>query len=610
MRLPLAFLIPVFALSAPPDFRLPDTVRPERYSLDLTLLPDQPVFSGRIEIDVRIREASNQIWLNGKDLQVKSAWVDSGGARQPASAAERGGEFIGLSTSRPLGPGTARIGIEFTAKLDDKLSVGAYRRRSGSDWYAFTNFTAIEARRAFPCFDQPEFKTPWKLTMHVRQSDTAVANAPAAAETPEANAMKRVEFRETQPLASEVVAFAVGPFDVVADGTAGSKNIAVRIITPRGQSREAFGILGATRGILAQLEEYTGIPYPWDKLDHVAVLDMPFGAVENPGLITYRDRTLLAADTADTAARRHTARGIMAHEMAHQWFGNLVTQRWWDDVWLSEGFASWLGAKISDRELPDFEQGAAAVLSRARIMTVDTRPVRLDLHSRQEMQDVYSGIVYQKGAGVLRMVENWLGPERFQQGLRSYLRDHSFATATTADLAAALQAASGVDVSPVFASYLNQPGFPLVHARTDCAAKRILIEQESKSTWNTPVCIGAKCTLISGAHGEIPIESCPAAVWPNGNGAGYYRAQSDSLGDVLKRITELSTAERLSIAEDLDTLPAPEQLAALPALLFDENANVVAAAQRAALKLATTPGIDLDKLKQAVTGIRRGRRSR
>ena len=600
MRLSAAlFWASLFAApgQTPPEFRLSSSVQPTRYYLDLTIRPAVATYRGAVEIDLDLREAASVIWLNAKDLDVTEAWVESSIGRQSAKWTLAGGELLGLTFDHSLAPGRAKIGVRFTGKLDDKTSVGVYRRTENSNWYVFTSFTAIDARRAFPCFDQPEFKTPWKLTLHVPENETAVANSRAVSEINEPDGMKKVNFAETKPIASEVVAFGVGPFDIVEDGVAGKNSVPVRIIAPHGRGGETVGVRGASREIVARLEEYTGIPYMWDKLDHLALLDMPFGAIENPGLITFRDRILLAKPERDTAEHRQSSRGTMAHELAHQWFGNLVTQRWWNDVWLSEGFASWLGAKISDLELPESQRGVAELQSRARIMTVDNRPVRLEMHSRKEMDQVYSGIVYQKGAGVLRMVEHWVGEQPFRRGLQRYLRAHAYGTATTADLAAALNEETHADVAAVFESYLNQPGFPVLNVKFECGEKKARVVQESKLSWNTPVCTRGGCTVIRGAQGEVPVEGCPA--WVNAAGAGYYRVQSDSLMALARGGWDQWTApERLDFVEDVASLPAAEQITLLPALVRDRNPQVLSAVERIALRLALTPGLDVAPLRK------------
>ena len=383
----------------------------------------------RIETELKTR--ARLVWLNAKDLAVDRASV-SVGSRQLQARPLVEDEFLGLELGEEIGPGRAVLEVAFRGSMPSNRNSGLYRKSAGDDWYAFTTFTPIDARRAFPCFDEPGYKAPWRVVLHVPRTNIAASNAPAVSERDESDALKRVEFAATQPLPSEVVAIVVGPFDVVDAGVAGRNRVPVRVLVPRGRSGEAAAAKAATSDVLARLEEYTGIPYPWAKLDHVAILDMPFGAVENPGLITYRDRALLAGGARDTPEWRFRMRGTMAHELAHQWFGNLVTQAWWDDVWLSEGFATWLGGKMSDLERPDFARGLAPVQSRVDIMRTDTRPVRLAMNSRKDMDRVYSGIVYQKGAAVLYMVEHWVGAEKFREGIRAYLRAHTNGTGTTA----------------------------------------------------------------------------------------------------------------------------------------------------------------------------------
>ena len=232
-------------------------------------------------------------------------------------------------------------------------------------------------------------------------------------EIEEPNGMKRVVFGATRPLPSSLVAFAVGPFDVVNAGRAGKNGTEVRIVTPRGRGPEAAAAVGATGELLARLEEYTGIAYPFQKIDHLALLDGAFGATEYPGLITYQQTILLARGERDTPERRRRMRAVMAHELAHQWFGNLVTMSGWQDVWLSEGFATWMSAKIMDDTEPPARRGVLAVAARNGIMAADVRQVRLAMGSREEMRDVYGRVVYQKGAAALAMLEHWMGDGRF-----------------------------------------------------------------------------------------------------------------------------------------------------------------------------------------------------
>jgi cytosol alanyl aminopeptidase len=550
------------ALPSPPAFTLPDDVVPKKYAVDLSIDPAKATFDGVVRIDVELKKPAAVIWVNAKDISPSEASV--GGKKARAEAV--GGEFIGLDLDSPAAPGRTTISIRYTGKLDDKSVVGPYRKQVDGDWYVFTTFTPIDARRAFPCFDEPRFKTPWDLTIHVKQSDKAFANGLEARGVPEPNGMKAVHFAETKPLPTEVVAFAVGPFDVL-EGPPAGHGTPIRIVTPKGHGSEGKAAAQATVDVLPRLEAYTGIPYPYAKLDHVALPEGAFGAVENPGLITYRQRGLLAAPGEDTPEKIRAIRGVESHEIAHQWFGDMVTQATWDDVWLSEGFATWFSGKIMDQFQPPARKHLATVAARDRIMTVDdsarTRPVRLPMTSREDTKGVYSQIVYQKGGAILLMLDGWLGEDKVQTGLRTYLKKHAFVSATTADLESELRGAAAVDPAPVMDSFLNQTGIPVVraHLRCDQPTPRIEIEQTNAAhKWTVPVCWrtgnSSICTVLDTPRREVELTkgaACPAWIYMNAGATGYYRtdwtaAQLTMLDGALSQLT---AAERLMLVYDL-----------------------------------------------------------
>lgn len=558
---------------AAPSFRLPDIARPTRYVLDMTIVASEPAFHGVATIGLQLKRHTQVIWLNQKGLTIQHVRVRMDNGAYRTAQWEAPDEFLMVKLPTAMRPGRADLEIEYDGVLNDKSSVGPYRKKAGDDWYVYTSFTPIDARRAFPCFDEPGYKAPWTVTLHVKKGDVAVANGPEVSSTDEANGMKRVVFKETQPLASEVVAFAVGPFDVVDAGVAGERRIPVRIITPRGRAAEAGPAKAATAELLPREEAYTGIPYPWDKLDHIAVLDLPFGATENPGLITYRDSQLLAPVAKDTPRRVRAMRGTMAHEMAHQWFGNLVTQAWWDDTWLAEGFATWMAAKVSEIDMPENERGLAMVQARDRIMAIDAkakRPVRLEMHSRKETEDVYDGLVYQKGAATLKMVEDWVGAEAFQRGIRRYLREHAMGNATTAELEKDLEEETGVRVTPVMEGMLNRTGYPLLQFKVETG--KLVVDQESvggEGAWTMPICLHGervklRCEVVDAAHTELPIEGLTAEtegrrnsqswIWTNAYGSGYYRSVlgTNMLETLIDRgYSDLSEPERLGLLVDI-----------------------------------------------------------
>lgn len=527
------------ALPPPPQFLLSDDVIPKKYTVDLTIDPNLDTFEGWARIQVEMRKAQSGVWLNAKDLTVRDATIQAAGRERKARAQTAGGEFLGMELDGAIGPGPLLLSIHYQGQLNEKPVVGPYRIRFENNWYVFTTFTPIDARRAFPCFDEPRFKTPWELTIHTKRGLSAFANGPAVNEIEETAGMKAVHFAVTEPLPSEVVAFAVGPLEIFDGKRVGLGNVPVRVITPKGHAAEGAEAARATTEVLPRLEAYTGIPYPYAKLDHVAVPKLAFGATENPGLIMYRLDGLLVPP-ANTAPRKlRSVRAVEAHELAHQWFGDLVTQTTWEDVWLSEGFATWLSQKVMSEEDAPERQGVDAILSRDRIMRADagpkTHPVRLPMHDREEMQSVYNQFAYQKGAAVLLMLENWLGEKVFRNGLRAYLRQHRFGDATTADLAAALREASGTDPSAVMHSFLDQSGVPAVRAEVRCdgsKAPAILFEQtNSTKSWAVPVCWRAddspvSCFVLDTPRREVALASgskCPAVLDPNAGGSGYYR---------------------------------------------------------------------------------------
>ena len=542
------------ALPDPPAFVLPDDVVPRKQIIEMTVDPDKDVFEGRATIEVELKRATKVIWLNAKDITPLEATVGSKHVRAQAVA----GEFIGLDLDSPAPAGRTTISIRYRAKLDENAIVGPYRKKTGGDWYMFTSFTPIDARRAFPCFDEPRFKTPWQITIHVKRTDKAFANGRMLNEIDEPGEMKAVHFATTEPLPAEVVAFAVGPFDVFEGAPAGH-GTPIRVITAKGHAAEGRLAAQATVDVLPRLEAYTGIPYPFGKLDHLAVPEFPFGATENPGLIVYRNRSLLAAPGEDTPAKARAIRSLQAHEVGHQWFGDMVTQASWDDVWLSEGFATWISSKMMDEEQTPARRHLAAIAARERIMATDesprTRPVRLAMRSREDTKGVYSQIVYQKGAALLLMLEGWLGEDQVRDGLRAYLKKYAFGNASTRDLEAELRAAAGADPAPVMDAFLNRTGVPSI--RGECRDGNVSIQPSGDLP--VPVCVrgegmGQACAVIDDAHRSIALHrACPAWIYLNSGATGYYRTgwTAGQLASLEGGLAQLSAAERLTLVYDL-----------------------------------------------------------
>ena len=591
---------PPAAAVARPGLRLGEAVTPRHYVLDLKLDPAREGFSGAVDIDVEVAAPTSVIWLNATDLTVTRAEVTAGGGARAAHVVPNppgDTDHLGLGVEAPVGPGPARIHIEYTGKVDANETRGLFREESGGDWYLFSHFESTDARRAFPCFDEPAFKTPWTVVLHVPKDLVAVANYPIESETQDGD-MKTVRFAETKPIPSYLVALCVGPF-AIADGGKAKGGAPVRILAPRGRGVEASYAAQITAPILDHLEDYFGTPYPFAKLDQVAVpKTVSFGAMENPGLIPYVEAWILGRPENDSLARQRKYAEVAAHELAHMWFGDLVTLGWWNDVWLNESFASWMAQKIVIRWAPSWQEDVESVVNRSVGLQTDTlttaRAIRQPVTSANDIEDAFDPISYQKGEAVIDMFENWVGEEAFQRGVRRYLADHAYGTGSTDAFLAAIGAAAGRDVATPFATFTDQAGAPLVSARLACAAgkkpiltlaqRRLVLagSEADARLWQIPVCVryGAgkterrSCTVLATKTADLALDgTCPDWVEPNAGAVGYYRSvlEGDLARALVKHLDRLTAPERMGFLDDQAELvrsgvvPASEVLAMLPA---------------------------------------------
>ncbi len=498
----------------PPKLRLPGTAEPTGYAVELALDPGQDTFRGKVDVDVRLKEKTRLLWLNGSDLVVGKASASSADRSVGVRPVPGGGDFVGFAFDRDVGPGTLKLHVEYTGKLDTTSTQGLFRQKDGEDWYVFSQLENTDARRAFPCFDEPSYKVPWQLTVRIPKGTTAVSNTPIASESDGADGSRVVRFRKTDPLPSYLVAVAVGPFDYLDAGVAGSKKTPIRIVTPRGKASQGRYAAQTTGPMLELLEAYFGIPYPYAKLDQLAIPQtVTFGAMENAGLITWSERILIAPSTEETVGFFRTQASINAHEMAHQWFGDLVTLAWWDDVWLNESFATWMADRILIEWKPEWGTDVERVVSRSNVMFEDTlvsaRKIRQEIVSNDDIVNAFDQISYQKGAAVLTMFESWVGAAKFQAGVHAYLEAHRFGNATVRDFLQALEGASRPGVAAAFSTFLDQPGVPVVDVALDCAggpakaalAQKRLLPLGSKGAgaelWQIPV-----CSRAGGADGQ------------------------------------------------------------------------------------------------------------
>jgi cytosol alanyl aminopeptidase len=594
----------------PPALRLPAMARPSRYDLDLTIDPSRDTFTGTIGVDLTIDAATSLLWLNGTELTIKEARLASGGKEQPARPVPGGDDFVGFALDTQASPGLSRLTITYEGRIDKDRSRGLYRESEGAgpdDAYAYTFFEPIDARRAFPCFDEPNYKVPWKITLRVKQNHVALANSRVEKETALPGGMKAVTFEETKPLPSYLVALIVGPFDLIDAGTAGHHGTKLRFAVPRGRGAETRYAAQVTPTIVGLLEDYFGMPYPYGKLD-VAVVPRFWGTMEHPGLVALGQPLTLIKPAEETPQRKRRYANIAIHELAHYWFGDYVTMRFWDDTWLNESLASWMDAKVTHALEPawgiDVDRIAVRSFAMAQDSLAAAKKVRQPITSKDDIANAFDGaITYAKGSSVIGMFEASVGALTFQKGIQRYMREHAWGSAVADDLLSALSAEAGRDLGPAMKTFLDQPGVPLVTAEPLCSAgtpPRLKLTQSrfvplgSKVSpgglFRVPVCVkyggpkgaGKACTSLDAPSIEIPLDpakGCPAWVMPNEGASGYYRSSyaPETLRALLHQDAKgkdaLTPKERVSLITDMEALVTAgklgraDALALLPAMV-------------------------------------------
>ncbi len=592
---------PPVADPAPPAFRLPGDVRPTRGELELTIVPDRERLDGIARYAVDVVRPTAVVWLDATGLDIAGATI--GG--RPARVVAGTDDVIGLAPPVTLAVGPTTIEVRYRAPIDRERSVGVYAEREGDEWYAYTFFEAIDARRAFPGFDEPGYKIPWRLSFHVRQDHVALGNAAVVAETAEPGGMKRVDLAETRPLPSYLVAFVVGPFELVDGGTAGRAATPVRFVVPRGRAAETRYAREITPRVVAALEDYFDMPYPYGKLD-VAVVPRFWGTMEHPGLLAMGQPLTLIPPDAETTDRKRSYTNILAHELAHYWFGDLVTMAWWDDTWLNEGLATWMDGKITDAVVPAWRYADGGVANGEEAMASDellaARAMRQPVDSKDGIQASFdNSTTYAKGAAVLTMFEGWLGADRVRDVIRAYVRAHADGNATADDLFAALAAGAGAEAAAALRTFVEQPGAPLVTMAVRCdgtaaslhlAQRRALpagVAAPTEQRWHVPVCVrtgtgkgpGTRtCALLTTAEADVALPGrCPRWLVANADGAGYYRSTvTGAIGApppaLLTRRERLRAIGDIGAARARGDVDLATALSAGVALMADRDAKI------------------------------------
>jgi cytosol alanyl aminopeptidase len=613
---------PAVAQSPVPSMRALDGVVPSHYDLRLTLDPNAETYAGTLDIRVRLAAPIDLIWINATQItfdDVRAAIDAEPSGELPGEVVPGNDDFAGIRFSRTLPAGEATLRFRFKARFSDSEIAGLFRQRQGDDWYVLTQMEPMYARRAFPCFDDPRFRASWQVTVTIPANQRAFSNMPASAERDAAPGWRELSFAPTPPIASYLVAISVGPWDVLDGGVAGRNRTPLRYIAPKGRASEAAYAATVTPAILERLEAYFGRPYPFPKLDSLSIPNSGhfFGAMENIGLITY-DQSILLATPGETTTRfqqRYVA--ISAHEISHQWFGNLVTPAWWNDIWLNESFASWLGDKITSELKPewhwDFRRVDARQWAIANDRLASARRVRQPIEARSDVRSAFDGISYSKGASLLAMYENWLGPDKFRDGVRRYMDRHAWGVATADDFFAALAAADDA-MLPSFRGFVDRAGVPELAIRLDCAGghRRLALTQsrfapkgstiDDRQRWVFPACFQygddhqgkVQCMLVRDESTELALDTktCPSWVVANRAGIGYFLpALSSDLYSQLPRAKEvLAPLDWVSLLADTETLARGAALALPTALALAAFASEMSDPRtvRAAVEIANS----------------------
>jgi aminopeptidase N len=546
----------VFSFAATPG-RLPKTVTPVHYAIDLAPDFDKLKFAGSELIDIEVAEPTTRLTLNAVDLTILSAALDGEAATAIALQGDR--QTATFDFARPVAAGRHRLRVVFDGRINEfgrglfyvdypvaQDSAPHARKRMIS-----TQLEPTDARRIFPAWDEPVFKASFALTVTVPQEFLAVSNMPVASEEPAGEGRKRVAFAPTPRMSSYLFVLTAGDLERV---TADVDGVTVGVVATRGKSGYGRHALETASGLLRYYNDYFGIAYPLPKLDLIAMPGGIGGAMENWGGITYFESNLLFDPAATAAEERRNIFEIIAHEMAHQWFGDLVTMAWWDNLWLNEGFASWMEAKAADALHPDWQTWLNSGVAKRSAMDQDARrtthPIQQPIVDESDAVAAFDDITYTKGQAVIRMLENYVGEDAFRDGIRAYMRKHAYGSTTTADLWDALQAASGKPVIAIASGFTGQGGVPLVVATSSCTdgVQHVRLRQERFSIrdpaardpsikpqrWLVPVARGgadgkAGGTALLDGVAEFDAGRCGDPVKLNFGDVGYYRVEYDDL---------------------------------------------------------------------------------
>jgi hypothetical protein len=581
-----------------PRGRLPDLATPTAYRLDLKVVPDQPRFSGHVEIDVALKQTASKIYLHGRDLTVEKAVAKVGGKSVVATWTQVDPTgVVRLDFAEALPAGTVTLAFDYDAPFGDSPS-GMYHIKIANQWYAWTQFESIDARAAFPSFDEPGFKAPFSISITTTPGLKTVSNASEVSVTP-AGTLETHRFAPTRPLPTYLVAMDTGPFvhptSSVPSDPQRAQPLPLGAVATEAQRAKLDYVLAETPRIVQLLESYFGQPFPFSKLDQVGSPDMP-GAMENAGADTYAD-DIIELDRGATTGQKQTFGMVVSHELSHQWFGDLVSPEWWDDIWLNESFANWMGYRIGDAWRPELHIGVGALAEGFRAMNSDAleagRPIHQHIAANGEIDSAFDAITYGKGGQVIAMIAAYMGDTKFRDGVRLHLSRHAYGNANTEQFFQAL-ADAGRDprILRSMKSFVDQQGVPLVTLRREDG--RVIATQSRYGllggspkpvTWTIPLCFkdgaGRSCSLLDRTSAVVAAPS-NGPLMPNAGGTGYYRFEVPAADwkVLITNSPRLSAGEALAVDDSLwasfraGRAPASSLIAEMRAILNHPDAAV------------------------------------
>jgi aminopeptidase N len=578
----LLLILAAFEASAQEKFnfentpgKLPKTVVPRHYVIHLEPDLEQMSTEGAEGVEIEVLKPSSQIVLNAVETQIWNASLAHGPSREELKPQfDAGNQLVKFTTSTPLQPGSYTLSFSFRSKISSNsrgLFAQSYDLRGKAESLLATQFEPADARRAFPCWDEPSYRATFQLSVKILKRETAISNMPAVAEQAFGNDQKIVIFGRTPPMASYLVALICGKLEWLEDQVAG---IRLRVLTTPGKKEFGEFALESTKKLLEYYNAYFGIKYPLPKLDQIALPVNFGGAMANWGVITSNENLLLFDPANSSSATQEQVLTVLAHEIAHQWFGDLVTVAWWDNLWLSESFAAWMERKAEEHLYPQWRGWLRACEDRERAMFQDaqenTHPIQQPINAEEEALAAFDDITYWKGQYFIRMLEGFLGDDAFRDGIRVYLKENQFSNANATNLWNALEKSSGRSVTKLASTWIEQAGFPLVKVTAECLNKNRVVTLEQsrfsfepndnvRQPWIIPIGIlstadphAPRYALLEKITENFDFPGCDGALNANADSFGFYRVwyDPDLLSWLGRDWNHLSEEERVDFVSD------------------------------------------------------------